>query len=343
MFSFKDSIARFLVLTPKGQLFALTDLRIAADYSKVLPTICDADFLVATSMVMRLDESNLTLVLQPREQTNSYFLTRLPGHAAKRKPIKVFEEASEIVESAVSNGRFPVIALAELHKLLVQARSHMGNGMLPAPAIPLPIRYLGLRNSVPEDWLAVLKALTLQNASADPDKTDLLRERLAQLNTAVKRHMVRRYLVECLWTDAGHRRIGRMAPNEDGSDFRSFISGAEDLLKFCDCLATTDDGRFAVQEGLANVIPRMVNEMPWTAPTLHIYDEATRARFGFQEYYSLYTGLRELSVMGAPVLVHSKGVMDSVIPVALLKTDTASEMSPADAHAFPIRKVVWNV
>jgi hypothetical protein len=341
LFSFRDSVARFLVLSPKGQLFALDDLQIAQDYSKVVPAICPTDFYVATSLALNLDESNLTLVLQPREQSNAYFLTRLPGGAGK-KPIKVFEEASEIVETAVNNGRFPVIVLAELHKLLVQARARMGNGMLPAPPIPLPIRYLAMRPSAPEDWLQTMKTLLMLTASGDPDKADQLTDKLEELNTRVKRHMVRRYLVDCLWTDAGRKRIGRMASSDDGASFRTFVSGANDLLEFCNALATTPDGRYEAIEGIANVIPRMVNKMPWTAPTLHIYDEPTRKRFGFKEHYSLYTGLRELSVMGPPILVHQQGVLDSVIPVAVMKAVAAPKaMSQAQARMFPIRKVVW--
>ena len=88
LLSFQESLGRFLVVSPKGQLFALDDVRIAEDYSKVVPGICPADFHVATTVGLKLDESNLTLVLQPRDQASAYFLTRLPG-GASNKPIKV--------------------------------------------------------------------------------------------------------------------------------------------------------------------------------------------------------------------------------------------------------------
>ncbi len=342
LLSFQESLGRFLVVSPKGQLFALDDVRIAEDYSKVVPGICPADFHVATTVGLKLDESNLTLVLQPRDQASAYFLTRLPG-GASNKPIKVFQEAEEIVRTAVDNGRFPVIVLADLHRMLTQARARMTAKHLPAPPIPLPVRYLVLRPTAPTDWVDSISKLFLLAAEGDPDKAEVLNDRLDELNTRIKRSMVRQYLLDCLWTDPGRKRIGRMSCSEDGASLRNFVSGAPELLEFTDALAVSDDGRYDSVDEVANVIPRMVAKMPWTAPTIHIYDDAVRRRYKLQEFYSLYSGLRELSAVGAPVLVNQPGVLDSVIPVSLIKTMTMSEgMQPGKARVYPIRKVVWN-
>ena len=341
LLSFKDSVGRFLVVSPKGQLFALEDIQIAQDYSKVVPALCSADFHIATTVALKLEPSNFTLVLEPRDAGHSYFLSRSPG--ASTQPVRVEQNAQEIVKAAVAEHRFPVIVLADLRQSLSNTLKRMSDRRLPAPPIALPLRHLVLRSSAPDEWVESIKHLFLVNAEGDPDKDGLLDDRLEQLNVRIKRAMIRRYLLECLWTDRGRKRIGRMSANEDGSSLRNFVSGAPDLMQFIDALAVNEEGRYDTIEGVANVVPRMVAKMPWTAPTLHVYDATMRERYRLKEFYSLYEGLRELSVVGAPVLVNQPGALDTVIPVSIIKTtDGGAGMSPGKARVYPIRKVVWN-
>lgn len=341
--SFSESLARFLILNPRGQLCALDDVLIAEDYSKVAPKICPVDFHVATSLMLRVDPSNLTLVLQPRgSAAHTYFLTNIPA-GADRKPIKVYETAKEIVDAAVAGNRFPVIVPEDLHRAILHTRRTMAPHLRPAPPLPVPIRYLKLRDSMPSEWLDTMGALFRITASEETDKEFPLQDKLDELNTRVKRTMVREYLTKCIWTDAAIQRIGRVTGSEDGASFRTFITGNPELASFAKTLTRSEEGQLQGISEVANVIPRMVSDMHWSSPTLHVYDQEFRERNRLKEYYSLYNGLKQLSDIGPPVLVHKQGALDSTIPVIVLKPEGASGHAVRqNACLFAIQDLVWS-
>jgi len=96
------------------------------------------------------------------------------------------------------------------------------------------------------------------------------------------------------------------------------------------------------RDEFANVIPTLVKQHPWTAPTLHIYDEEFREKNDLEEFYSLYKGLQSLCNIGAPVLCYEQGINNNAIPVILLKPSLRSgDITQLSVKEFPAKEIVW--
>ena len=69
----------------------------------------------------------------------------------------------------------------------------------------------------------------------------------------------------------------------------------------------------------ATIQPTPKREFPWLGPSLHIYKADFRREYDLEEYYSLYTGFRELSRIGVPVLIyHGQNPLVDETPVRFL-------------------------
>jgi hypothetical protein len=334
LLDFTGSVGRFLLLSPKGQLFALTGFRTSADFARLVPQICGASFHDIYPLIAGSRPSRILLVLHPGEHAHAYFLMEIET-GGTRRVAKVFQEAEELVAEAVKDDLLPVILLDELQKAAAMSRRNR------AP-LSVRLRYLELRANLPQSWREAAKEVFLGNAAVGGDKGEILESRLVELRREINRSMLDGYLGKCIWLDARSGLLGRPAPNRDRSGFTSFVTGDPNVVSFGKSLARDADGRFAMRTNFANVVPALVKGMSWTAPTVHVYDQPFRESFGLEEYYSLYQGLRALSDVGAPVLIHRGGTLDNAIPVALLRPATGHDLfTQVCVREFPGREVVW--
>ncbi|MCB1740902.1 MAG: hypothetical protein KDK91_11070 [Gammaproteobacteria bacterium] len=340
LLDYSGSLGRFVVLNPSGQLFALNQVLLSRDYRKVVPRLCNADFEPARSLVLGLKPSNITLVLHPGDRAHAYFLTAI-GSGGTRRAVRVFQSPREIIESSVEARRFPVLSLEELQRSIVASirNDKLGPGGSP---LPIPIRLLDLRSTVPRSWVESLADLFLINSDSDGDKADLLQDKLDELGARIKRTLVHEFFARCIWLDASYTHLGRMGGSHDGTKFSAFIGGDESLRSFARSLVRENDNYVGLSD-FANVLPRLAPNMPWAAPTVHVYDEGFRQRNKLDEYYSLYRGLRALSAVGAPVLLHKEFALETAVPVVLLRpVENLAGMHLHSVRSFPLRDICWS-
>ena len=96
------------------------------------------------------------------------------------------------------------------------------------------------------------------------------------------------------------------------------------------------------REEFANVIPTLVKQHPWTAPTLHIYDEEFREKNQLEEFYLLHIGLKSLCNIGAPVFRYEEGTNSNAIPIILLRPSLRSgDITQLSVKEFPAKEIVW--
>ena len=332
---YSDTIGSFVILSQKGQLFALNGISISADFSKLAPRINTASFHAVYPLVSRVKPSNIVLVIHPGERGQAYFLMDIKAGPLK-KSVKVFQETVDIIGSALEDDVFPIIHLGELQKAALQSRKNQ-------TPLSIPIRYIELRESLPLTWGASVKDLFLVNADfKGGDKTSALEEKLETLREEVKVSMFENYLEKCLWLDAASGYLGKLKFAEPDVDFSPFGPGDAQTTSFIQSLQKDEAGRFETRQEFANVIPTLVKQHPWTSPTLHIYDDDFREKNKLDEYYSLYKGLKSLCNIGAPVLLHEGGEITGAIPVTLLKPSMrGGDITQLSVKEFPAKEIVW--
>ena len=123
MLDYTSTVGGFLFWSPKGQLFALKRFVVTRDFSKIQPQVASANFHAAYPLFSRMTESNINLVLHPTQQAHAYFLMDIQA-GPKKKTIKVFQESSEIIASAIESHKFPVIHFGELQKAVMTSRQN---------------------------------------------------------------------------------------------------------------------------------------------------------------------------------------------------------------------------
>lgn len=332
---YSDTIGSFVILSQKGQLFALNGISISADFSKLAPRINTASFHAVYPLVSRVKPSNIVLVIHPGERGQAYFLMDIKAGPLK-KSVKVFQETVDIIGSALADDVFPIIHLGELQKAALQSRTNQ-------TPLSIPIRYIELRETLPLTWSASVKDLFLVNADEKGDKTSALEGKLEILREEVRVSMFENYLEKCLWLNAETGYLGKLKFEEPHATFSPFGPGDAQTTSFIQSLAKSEDGRFETRQEFANVIPTLVKQHPWTSPTLHIYDEDFRTKNQLDEFYSLYKGLKSLCNIGAPVLLHeSDDIGAGVIPVTLLRPSMrGGDISQLSVKEFPAKEIVW--
>lgn len=334
LLDFSDTIGSFVILSQKGQLFALNGISMSADFSKLAPSINTANFHAVYPLVARVKPSNIVLVIHPGERNQAYFLMDLKAGPMK-KTIKVFQETADIINNALEDDAFPIIHLGELQKGALHSRKNK-------TPLSIPIRYLELRENLPATWSASIKDLFLVNADAKGEKTKLLEGKLLTLRDEVKISMFDNYLAKCMWLDAETRELGKLQINESSTSFQPFGLGDTQTTSFIQSLAKLPDGKFETREEFANVIPSLVKQHPWTSPTLQIYDVDFREKNKLDEFYSLYKGMKALCGIGAPVLLHQGEDLGSTIPVTLLRPSMkGGDITQVSVREFPTKEVVW--
>lgn len=334
MLDYTGTVGGFLFWSPKGQLFALNRFVVTRDFSRILPQVASANFHAAYPLFSRMTESNINLVLHPTQQAHAYFLMDIQA-GPKRKTVKVFQESSEIIASAIDSQKFPVIHFGELQKAVMTSRQNQS-------PVSIRIRFLELRPNLPKALRDAATEIFTANAETEGNKEARLEYKLATLARELRRGMVEDYLVKCLWLNPITNHLGMMICNDQLSGFSKFISGDADITRFERCLARDEDGHYRSQAGIANVLPVMLSRVKWNSPTLHIYDEAFRTAHRLQEYYSLYTGLKALCAVGPPVLVHEAYELPDAVPVHLLQLTQASPAALSAIREFPTRHLVWD-
>ena len=333
MLDYTSAVGGFLFWSPKGQLFALKRFVVSRDFSRILPQVSSANFHVAYPLFSRMTESNINLVLHPTSQAHAYFLMDIKAGPTK-KTVKVFQESSEIIASAIASQKFPVIHFGELQKAVMVSRRNQ------AP-VSIRIRFLELRANLPKVLRDAATDIFVANANPEGNKEARLEYKLASVGAELRRGMVENYLVKCLWLNPVTNHLGMMTCNDQASGFSNFVSGDVDVTAFERCLARDEDGHYVAQKGVANVLPVMLSHVKWNSPSVHVYDEAFRAAHRLQEYYSLYTGFKALCAVGAPVLMHESYELPQAVPVHLLRLDKGSLATLNRMREFPTRHLVW--
>lgn len=333
MLDYSDMVGRFPVWSPKGQLFALNQFVVSADFAKVQPRVTSADFHVLYPLLSTMNPSNIILVLHPGDRAHGYFLMDIKaGNASKQ--VKVFQEAEEIALEAIATKRFPVIHFGELQKAVVTSRANKS-------PLSIRLRYLELRPGLPDTLLEAATETFIANATATGDKGMRLEYKLAQVDIALKRLMVDKYLAKCVWLDPVTSHLGKMMCNDQKSGFAKFITGDAQITAFGRALERRADGSYEAYTDFANVLPTMLPNVKWNSPTVHVYDEDFRTSYRLHEYYSLYEGLKALANIGAPVLLHKGYELPPAIPVQLLRP-IGGPGAGVEVREFPMRHVVWD-
>lgn len=333
MLDYTGTVGGFLFWSPKGQLFALRRFVVTRDFSRITPQVASANFHVAYPLFSRMTESNINLVLHPTQQAHAYFLMDIKAGPTK-KTVKVFQESSEVITSAIESQKFPVIHFGELQKAVITSRQNQS-------PISIRIRFLELRPNLPRVLREAATEIFVANANAEGNKDARLEYKLAALARELRRTMVQDYLVKCLWLNPITNHLGMMTCNDQLSGFSKFISGDADVTAFERCLARDEDGHYRSRSGIANVLPTMQSRVKWNSPTLHIYDDAFRSAHRLQEYYSLHAGLKALCAVGPPVLVHEAYELPEAVPVHLLQLAGVSAAVALRMREFPTRHLVW--
>ncbi len=335
LLEFSSSIGSFVMLSQKGQLFALNAIGLSRDFSKIVPRLNPANFHPVYPLVVRVKPSNIVLVAHPSDRAQAYFLMDLKAGPTK-KTVKVFQEPVEIIVNALEDNLFPILHLGEIQKAVLHSRKNQS-------PLSVPIRYLELRDNLPATWTAAVKDLFLANAESSAEEKTLRLERaLGTLQDAMKTSMFDHYLAKCMWLDSASGYLGKLSFDGMAPVFHPFGPGDAQSTSFVQSLAKKPDGAFEMRQEFANVIPALVRQHPWTSPTLHIYDEDFRAKNKLQEFYSLYQGMRALCSIGAPVLLHQGQQIEGVVPVALLRPSIrGGDITQVSVREFPAKEVVW--
>lgn len=333
MLDYTASVGGFLFWSPKGQLFALNRFVVSRDFSRILPQVVSADFHVAYPLFSRMTESNINLVLHPTHQAHAYFLLDIKAGPAS-KTVKVLQDSSEIIANAIASQKFPVIHFAELQKAVITSRRNQS-------PISIRLRFLELRDNLPKALRHAATEIFTANANPGGNKQARLEYKVAAVARELRRTMVENYLVKCLWLNPTTNHLGMMTCNDQLSGFSKFVSGDVNVTAFERCLARDQDGHHQAQTGIANVLPVMLSHVKWNSPSVHIYDEAFRSAHRLQEYYSLYAGLKVLSAIGPPVLVHQSYELPEAVPVHLLRLERGSPATLIGMREFPTRHIVW--
>lgn len=334
MLDYSATVGGFLFWSPKGQLFALNRFVVSRDFSRILPQVASANFHVAYPLFSRMIDSNINLVLHPTQHAHAYFLTEIKA-GATRKTVKVFQESTELVGNALASLKFPVIHFGELQKAVMTSRRNQS-------PISIRIRFLELRANLSKVLRDAAVEVFTANADSRGNKEARIEYKLATLEKELRRGMVENYLVKCLWLNPVTNHLGMMTCNDKMSGFSKFVSGDADVTAFERCLARDADGHYEAQTDIANVIPLMLSHVKWNSPTVHVYNEAFRSAHRLQEYYSLYAGLKALSAVAPPVLVHQAYELPQRVPVQLLRLGDASAATLIGMRTFPLRHLVWD-
>ena len=333
MLDYTGTVGGFLFWSPKGQLFALNRFLVSRDFSRIQPQVASADFHVAYPLFSRMTDSNINLVLHPTRQAHAYFLLDIKA-GQTRKTVKVLQESSEIIANAIASQKFPVIHFAELQNAVITSRRNQS-------PISIRLRFLELRANLPKTLRHAAAEIFTTNANPGGNKQTRLEYKLAAVATELRRTMVDNFLVKCLWLNPITNHLGMMTCNDQLSGFSKFVSGDADITAFERCLARDPEGHYQAQTGIANVLPIMLSHVKWNSPSVHIYDEAFRRAHRLQEYYSLYAGLKALSAIGPPVLVHQSYELPQAVPVHLLRLERGPPATLINMRAFPTRHIVW--
>ena len=334
MLDYSGIVGGFLFWSPKGQLFALNRFVVTRDFSKILPQVASANFHAVYPLFSRMIESNINLVLHPTQQAHAYFLMDIKA-GPTRKTVKVFQESSEIVSSAIDSQKFPVIHFGELQNAIMTSRQNQS-------PVSIRIRFLELRPSLPKVLRDAATELFITNSDNQGNKEARLEYKIASIAAELRRGMVQDYLVKCLWLNPVTNHLGMMQGNDQLSGFSKFVSGDADVTAFERCLARDEEGHYESLTGIANVLPRMLSHVRWNSPTVHVYDEAFREAHRLQEYYSLYAGLKALCAVGPPVLMHQSYELPEAVPVHLLRLAEGSPSTLISMRDFPTRHLVWD-
>jgi hypothetical protein len=334
MLDYTDTVGGFLFWSPKGQLFALNRFIVSRDFSRIQPQVASANFHAVYPLFSNMVESNINLVLHPTQQAHAYFLMDIKV-GPTRKTVKVFQESSEIINDAIASQKFPVIHFGELQKAVMVSRRNQS-------PVSIRIRFLDLRPNMSKTLRDAATDVFVANANLEGNKEVRLEYKLATVERELRRAMVEDYLVNCLWLNPTTNHVGMMTCNDQLTGFSKFASGDADVTAFERCLARDQDGRYVAQTGIANVLPRMLTQVKWNSPSVHVYDEAFRQAHRLEEYYSLYTGLKALCAAGAPVLVHKSYELPDAIPLHLLRLDRGDAALLNRMRRFPVRHLDWD-
>lgn len=334
MLDYSELIGGFMCLSQKGQLLALDGISISSDFSKITPRTSAANFHAVYPLVAKIRPSHIVLVAHPGDRTNAYLLMDMM-EGDQKKRVRVRQETSEIVMTALKSDVFPIMHLGELQKAATESR----NKQTP---LSLPVRYLELREHLPETWSAAVKDIFLANAESVEGKAHVLEEKLQILREEIRTTMLDTYLSKCMWLNEKSTMLGMIRCKETHSEFVPFDTGDSQITAFINSLERTPQGRYSGRYEFADVLPMLDRKHPWISPTVHIYDPIFRAQHNLNEYYSLYNGMRALCDIGAPVLLQRPEGFESAIPLALLKPSLMSgEITQISVREFPTRDVVW--
>ena len=335
---FSKSVSGFLLRGPGGRLMSLSEFLMTRDFKKVAPKMVSADFRILDAFIDGTRPSPLVLVLHPAERAQSYFLLDSTV-GGKRRSMKIFQNAEEIVHNSLEDGNLPVLELDELKQAVWVSRKNQS-------PISLRIRYLELRESLPKAWKRRIREIFQVNLSPALGKSEAVEERLAMLRGEVRATMFEQYLCHCIWMDSASGQLGAVAllrtHGRDSYRFEPFLGGDAQMMDFLDCIAKDEAGHYVHMGDQANVYPTPQAGRGWASPTLHFYDVDFRERTGVDEHYSLYRGLEKLCEFGAPVLVYVEGEIDTAITVKVLKpSNKGGGLMSRSVPSFASRDIVW--
>ncbi len=342
MGDYMGSVGRFFVLNKKGQLFALRKLEISDDCTKVTPLVSSVDLGPITPLVEKIKASKMSLVLHPASPAKFSFEMSVKMGPTKRS-VKLFESPVKIVSGAIQNETLPVVLYDEITKSVAED----SGGQEP---IKIPIRHMLLKQSTPDPWADAIKELFLINAHGKDNRLNELEAQIRQLRIESRKTMLTEFLVKCIWLNPSDGKLGTLAYENGRLGFRTFDGSDSEFNSFVCTLSTDEYGRYyAAHTEVGNVLVELERDHPWVSPTVHIHREAFRTNFQLKEYYSLYNGIRELSKIGAPVLLYEgKNPFQYPIPVRFLQiAERAAGLMGGDMFSMSVREftgrdIVWS-
>ncbi len=336
------SVGRFFVLNKKGQLFALRKLEISHDCRKVAPLVSSIDLGPISPLIEKVKASKMSLVLHPASPAKFSFEMTVKMGPTKRS-VKLFENPVKIVSGAIQNETLPVVLYDEIAKSVAESAAGQ-------PQIKVPIRHLLLKQSTPDPWSDATKELFLINAHGKDNRLNELETQVRKFRVESRKTMLTEFLMKCIWLNTEDGQVGTLEYENGRIGFRTFDGSDSEFNSFVCTLSKDEYGRFfAAHTEVGNVLVELDREHPWVSPTVHIYREAFRVNHQLNEYYSLYNGIRELSKIGAPVLLYEgKNPFQHPIPLRFLQIAERAagllggDMFSMSAREFTGRDIVWS-
>ena len=333
LLDYSETLGRFLLISPQRKLFALDSVFLRTDVWQLVPRLNSTSLSTLDPMIASDRPSRIVMVLHPGDAAHAYFLMDMTAGPIKRTT-KVFNQANELIEGLVRDGQLPLVDLVELQKAT-------GRSRIRKSPISVRVRVLSLRSGLPRVWTKAIGEVFLAAAGSPQARAPLVADAAQKLELALRRRMVEQYLSKCVWLDAETDLLGRLKRSGESGRFSLSVERDQQLEAFRAGIAKDLDGRLVARSSIANVVPELMPGVPWTAPTLHVYDDAAREELKLDEYSSLYRGLQRLSGSGAPVLVREGSTLSKAIPVFILQPELKDDfVTQLMTREFPTQEIL---